>query len=456
MGAFVYGFEGMAMNGAVKAITQTFGAGKLAIGFAGSAAVLGGILGAFIGGRLSDKIGRRTTLMLVGLFFLVEGIVCPFAPNLFILAIARFAGGLGMGAATTVGPGYIAEIVPADIRGRLIATRQLEIILGLFVAGMINLGVTTAASGSSGTLWLGLLAWQWMFLFMLIPAVLYLGLSFTLPESPRFLVVNNRNADAAKVLKLVSGDTDEQIAARIASIEKSLGATHKTASFKDLFTPQFRNFLPLVWVGMAIAAFQQLTGINGIFFYSNILWESIGYTESASLKITLITTFVKVAAVVTGIALIDKVGRRRLLIWGGSLMTLSLITMCLCFTFGPSSIVDGAVHPDLVGSPLGPIALVAAMLFTFGFASTWGPIFSVVMGEMFPNTIRGSAMSLAGGTDYVANYLVVTLFPLMISFNIGFTYGLFAFFGFLSVIFVVKFLKETNGLELEEMETLVD
>lgn len=454
MGAFVYGFEGMAMNGAIKAVQNQFHAGAFATGFAASAAILGGIVGAFVGGRLSDRIGRRKLLLLVGFFFLAEAVVAPFAPSLLVLDLMRLIGGLGIGAATTVGPGYIAEIAPADLRGRLIATRQLEIILGLFVAGMLNFVVTASSSdGSSmGEWWLGLKAWQWMFLFMLVPTIIYIFFSFYLPESPRQMVALGKDDVARKVLREVTGDSDEAISLQIKRIHSSLNADGKSATFKDLFSPENKRFLPLVGIGMAIAAFQQLTGINVIFFYSNILWESIGFAEQQALIITLITTFVKVAAVFTGIALVDRVGRRRLLIWGGTLMAVSLSIMAFIFTVSPQ--VDG--KPDLVGTVQGPIALIAAMTFTFGFASTWGPLFSVVMGEMFPNRIRGAAMSLAGGTDYVVNYLVVASFPFFLEMSLAATYWMYAFFGVLSVVFVLRFLKETNGMELEDMESLVN
>ena len=199
LGPFFYGFEGMVLNGAIKAVGSEFHLGELAKGVAGSAGIIGGLIGAVLAGRISDKIGRKTTLMWVGPFLAFEAVCGVFSPMLGsygypFLLLCRVVGGIGFGAATTVAPGYVAEIAPADIRGRLIGFRQLSIILGLFFAGLINVAVTTAAGGAGKELALGLQAWQWMFACLIIPAVFYIVFTTFIPESPRYLVSVGRRA----------------------------------------------------------------------------------------------------------------------------------------------------------------------------------------------------------------------------------------------------------------------
>lgn len=449
LGAFFYGFEGMVLNGAIRAVGIAFELGPIAKGVAGSAGIIGGLIGAVLAGRISDRIGRKTVLMWVGPFLLFEavfGALSPWLGGYPFLLLCRVVGGIGFGAATTVGPGYIAEIAPAAIRGRLIAFRQLEIILGLFFAGMINLYVSKSAGGSKQVWALGLYAWQWMFLCLLIPAIFYIVMTATIPESPRYLVSVGRDEEAKAVLARVSGETE--LDERVNSIRASLGEGTEKMSFRAIMNSRWAG---LVWVGIAIAAFQQLTGINGVFFYSNSLFEAVGFTEDMALQQTLLITLFKIVGVVTGILLVDKVGRRNMLIGGGTLIFLSLGVVAMVFTVAP--VVDGKV--DVAHTPiLAYLAVGALCTFLLGFTSSWGPIFSIVMGEMFPNQIRGGAMSLASGADFLVNFGVVLLFPFLISWSPAGTYWIYCAFGVLSVLFTIRFLKETNGKQLEEMDDL--
>lgn len=448
LGPFFYGFEGMVLNGAIKAVGVEFELGAFAKGVAGAAGIIGGLIGAIFAGRISDKIGRKGVLMWVGPFLLFEAILGPLSPVLggyFFLIFCRVMGGIGFGAATTVAPGYVAEISPADIRGRLIAFRQLAIILGLFFAGVINLLVTNWAGSSEATLAFGLKAWQWMFLCLIIPAILFIVFTSRIPESPRYLVSVKRDEEAAEILEKVTGDEPEEARQRVQSIRATLGEGTEKMSIKAIMTSRWRG---LVMVGVAIAAFQQLTGINGIFFYSNTLFEAVGFTEETAFQQTLIITLFKIVGVVTGILLVDKLGRKRMLVYGGTLIFISLSVVATVFTVAPN--VDG--HPDISSNPvLGYVALAALCCFILGFTSSWGPIFSIVMGEMFPNQIRGGAMSIASGADFFVNFLVVLLFPYLVAWSPAGTYWIYAAFGVLAVIFTAKYLEETSGRQLEDM-----
>ncbi|MDD7384713.1 MAG: sugar porter family MFS transporter [Actinomycetaceae bacterium] len=451
LGPFFYGFEGMVLNGAIAAVGSEFHLGTFAQGIAGSAGIIGGFIGAVFAGRISDKIGRKTTLMWVAPLLLFEAILGAFSPWLGgypFLLLCRIVGGMGFGAATTVAPGYVAEIAPADIRGRLIGFRQLAIILGLLFAAIINATVVGIVGSTMNTAALGLKGWQWMFLCLIIPAVFYAIATSMLDESPRYLVAVGRDEEAKRVLVKVSAEQDPE--SRVQSIRESLHVSIAGMSIGRILKTKWRG---LVFVGVALAAFQQLTGTNGIFFYSNKLFEAVGFDESMALQQTLILSVFKVIGVVTGILLVDRVGRKKMLIDGGILIFVSVGVVAAVFTFTPK--VDGA--PDIAGHPVaGIIAIIGLCCFLLGFTSSWGPIFSIVMGEMFPNQIRGGAMSLASGADFFVNWLVVVSFPFLISFSPAMTYWIFCFFGILAVVFAQKYLKETNGKQLEEMDDIVD
>lgn len=408
LGPFFYGFEGMVLNGAIKAVGSEFHLGELAKGVAGSAGIIGGLIGAVLAGRISDKIGRKTTLMWVGPFLAFEAVCGVFSPMLGsygypFLLLCRVVGGIGFGAATTVAPGYVAEIAPADIRGRLIGFRQLSIILGLFFAGLINVAVTRAAGGAGKELALGLQAWQWMFACLIIPAVFYIVFTTFIPESPRYLVSVGRREEAERILVKVTADPDP--AARVQAIADSMGSD-----------------------------------------------GAVGFTEAMALQQTLIITAFKIVGVVSGILLVDKVGRKRMLIYGGTIIFLSLAVVATVFTIAP--IVNG--KPDISSTPaLGFVAVAALCTFIFGFTSSWGPIFSIVMGEMFPNQIRGGAMSLASGADFLVNFLVVLFFPYLIAWSPAGTYWIYCGFGVLAVIFTARYLHETTGTQLEDVDKVI-
>ncbi|MCF2707351.1 sugar porter family MFS transporter [Arcanobacterium haemolyticum] len=454
LGPFFYGFEGMVLNGAIKAVGSEFHLGTLAQGVAGAAGIIGGLIGAIFAGRISDKIGRKTTLMWVGPFLLFEAVFGAFSPifgsfGYIFLLLCRVIGGIGFGAATTVAPGYVAEIAPAEIRGRLIAFRQLAIILGLFFAGIINIVVTSWAGSTSAELAFGLKAWQYMFLCLIIPSLFYIVFTAKIPESPRYLVSVGRTEDAAKILAKVTAEGD--VNTRVEAIQNSLGVANVKMSIGQIFASKWRG---LVLVGMALAAFQQLTGINGVFFYSNTLFQAVGFDESMALQQTLLITGFKIVGVVTGILLVDRVGRKRMLIYGGTLIFVSLAVLATVFTIAPTG-ADGQI--DISNDPILGFAAVASLCcFLLGFTSSWGPIFSIVMGEMFPLQIRGGAMSLASGADFFVNLLVVLLFPYLVAWSPAGTYWIYCAFGVLAVVFAAKYLHETSGKQLEDMDTLVD
>ena len=292
------------------------------------------------------------------------------------------------------------------------------------------------------------MTWQVLFACLIIPALLFVIFTARIPESPRYLVSAGRSQEAEAVLAKLCGEEDPAV--RVEAIAQSLAITGGAKlSIGQILSSQWRG---LVFIGMAIAAFQQLTGINGVFFYSNSLFAAVGFTESMALAQTLLITAFKIVGVLVGIMAVDRVGRKRMLIYGGTLIFVSLGVVATVFTIAPT--VDG--KPDVADSPvLAFLAVAALCTFLLGFTSSWGPIFSIVMGEMFPNSIRGGAMSLASGADFLVNFLVVLLFPFLIAWSPAGTYWIYCAFGILAVAFTAKFLTETSGTELEDMDKVV-
>src|SRR5262249_55359525 len=277
------------------------------------------------------------------------------APNVWLVVIFRIVGGIGVGVASVIAPAYIAETSPPRIRGRLGSLQQLAIVTGIFLSLAIDYGLQQLAGGSSkAPLWFGLAAWRWMFIIMMVPAILYGLLAYTIPESPRYLVAKYRIPEARKVLSMLLGEKNLEIT--ITRIQESLKA-EKPPSWQDLKKPT-GGIYGIVWVGLGLSVFQQFVGINVIFYYSNVLWEAVGFGESKAFLITVITSITNSATPLIAIALIDKIGRKPLLLIGSTGMAITLGTMALIF--GTASQVEG--KPHLEGAA-GPVALIAANLF---------------------------------------------------------------------------------------------
>ncbi len=443
LGGFLFGFDTAVINGAVDALADDFALGALLKGFSVSTALLGAAAGAFLAGRIADRIGRTRVMVLAAALFLVSAIGTAFSFGPADLIVWRIVGGLGVGAASVIAPAYIAEIAPAPIRGRLGSLFQMAIVSGILIALASDLAIAGLA-GSAGEEWIfGISAWRWMFLVEVIPAAAFGILALTIPESPRYLIANDREDEARDVLgQVLKGGLSQ----RIAEIHRTV-RQEKKSSFSDL-RKSGSFFLPVVWVGLSLALLQQLVGINVIFYYSTTLWQSVGFNADNALLYSVVTGVVNVAVTIVAILLIDKVGRRRLLLVGSVGMALSLGTLAV--VFGTAAVND-AGEPALTDAS-GLIALVAANLFVVFFGVSWGPVMWVMLGEMFNNTIRAAAIGLAGTVNWLANFFVSTTFPTFSDrLGLGFTYGFYTFFAGLSFFFVLRFVDETNGKELEDM-----
>jgi sugar porter (SP) family MFS transporter len=444
LGGLLFGYDSAVINGAVSAVKDHFQIDQLTLGIAVAAALIGAALGAVVAGRLADKIGRLSVMKIAAVLFLISAFGTGLAVNIWMFGLFRVVGGIGVGVASVIAPAYIAETSPPRIRGRLGSLQQLAIVTGIFVSLAIDALLAHLAGGAREELWLGLEAWRWMFIIMAVPAILYGGLAFTIPESPRYLVATFQIPEARKVLSTLLGEKNLEIT--ITRIQESLKA-EKPPSWADLRKPT-GGIYGIVWVGVFLSVFQQFVGINVIFYYSNVLWEAAGLDESQAFKITVITSVTNIVTTLIAIALIDKIGRKPLLLIGSVGMAITLGAMAVIF--GTAPLVDGAPHPE--GAALW-IALIAANLFVVSFGMSWGPVVWVLLGEMFPNRIRGAALGLAAAAQWIANCLITASFPALGDFSLGVAYGFYAICAVLSFVFVWRWVEETKGKHLEDMQS---
>jgi sugar porter (SP) family MFS transporter len=448
IGGFLFGFDTSVINGAVEAITDQFALTSLVTGLVVAVALVGSAVGAWFAGRLADQMGRLPVMMIGAGLFLISSIGAAFAFSAWDLALWRFVGGLGIGVASVIAPTYIAEVAPAHLRGRLAGLQQMAIVTGIFVALLADAGLNSSAGGASKGWLFGVDAWRWMFLVGVVPSVIYGVLALLIPESPRYLVARGKIEEAASVLSRTGAGNSSQIQTTIASIQRSLNR-QAAPSFRDIRAPR-SFFLPIVWVGVAFCALQQFVGINVIFYYSTSLWQAVGFSSDFSFTASVISSLVNVGSTIIGLLLIDRVGRRPLLLAGSIFMALSLGVMALGFAHARILTVDGVTTPNLSGA-WGVATLIAANAFVIAFGTTWGSVTWVLISEMFPNRIRGVGVAVVTAANWAANFVVTISFPALRDVSLGLTYGIYALFAAVSFFFVLTRIPETKGRELESM-----
>ncbi|MGW0710221.1 sugar porter family MFS transporter [Streptomyces sp. NPDC002643] len=442
IGGFLFGYDSAVINGAVIGIQRHFDVSSAETGTVVASALLGSAAGAAAAGRLADRLGRLRVMHMAAALFAVSSVGSSLAQSVWDLGAWRVLGGMAIGLSSVIGPTYIAEIAPAAYRGRLASFQQGAIVLGITASQLVNWAIAKGAGGRSENPLGPLDAWQWMLLAAVVPAVLYYVLTSRIPESPHYLVARGRNDEARRAVTEVQG-TEADADTRLAEIEHALRNAHKPR-VRDLFGGSF-GLLPIVWAGIGLAVFQQLVGINVIFYYSSILWQSVGIDQSGSLLISLSTSIVNIVGTVVAMLFIDRVGRRPLALTGSAGMALSLALASWAFSYKTGT-GDSISIPDAQGT----VALVAAHTFVFFFAVSWGVILWVMVGEMFPFRIRAAAISVATAFNWLANWAVTESFPRMADWNLSATYACYAAFALLSGVFVLKVVKETKGRQLED------
>jgi SP family sugar:H+ symporter-like MFS transporter len=445
IGGFLFGYDSGAVNGTQEGLRQAFGLSDAGLGFTVGSLLIGCFIGAFLAGRLADLFGRRNVMMVTAVLFTIGALIQGFAHDHTLFVIARLMGGMAVGAASVLSPAYISEVAPASVRGRLTTLQQIMIIIGLTIAFVVNYFLAQSAGESTAAYWAGIEAWRWMYLMQAVPAVIFLVALIFIPESPRYLVSKGRDEKASQVLTSLYGS--DVARGKLDEIRATYAQDHRPR-LSDIKGNGLFGIRPIVWAGIMLAVFQQLVGINVIFYYGETLWKLAGVSEEAALQRNILSGVVSIAACIVTIMVIDKIGRKPLLLIGSAGMAVSLFTMAYAFNSGT---LDATGQLQLTPN-MGMVALIAANLYVIFFNGTWGPVMWVMLGEMFPNQIRGSALAVAGFAQWFANYLIAQTFPIMAGWSLTGSYLFYAISAAISFFLVQKLIHETRGKELEQME----
>lgn len=421
LGGYLFGFDFAVISGALPFLQQQFGLDEYWEGFATGSLALGAILGCIIAGSISDRYGRRPGLLVSAAIFAVSSLAMAFSPSRDFFIASRFAAGIGVGMASVLSPMYIAEIAPAHLRGRMVAINQLTIVIGILITNLVN--YTLRNSGDD--------AWRWMFGLGVVPSGLFLLGAFVLPESPRWLIKAGMESKAAVILQKIGGKQFAADSAR--TVKQSLIGLQKV-SFATLFE---KGVLPAVLVGIGLAVFQQLCGINNIFNYAPKIFESIGASKDDQLLQTVFIGSVNLVFTILAMLLVDKLGRKPLMLIGAA--GLSIVYLVVVKMLADRS-------PNVSWFLLTAIGTYAMSL---------APVTWVLISEIFPNKVRGMATSIAVLSLWAAYFVLVFTFPLLlkkIGDNTFYIYAGICAVGFLFVLFKVK---ETKGKTLEEVESAI-
>ncbi|MHA7098194.1 sugar porter family MFS transporter [Priestia aryabhattai] len=432
-GGLLFGYDTGVINGALPFMAEPdqFNLNPFTEGLVASSLLLGAAFGSIFGGRLADNKGRRKGILYLAILFFFASLGCVLSPNITIMVICRFLLGLAVGGASVVVPSYLAEIAPSNRRGRLVTQNELMIVTGQFLAYVFN-AVIGNVFGEIGHVW------RYMLVIATLPAVaLWIGV-LILPESPRWLASKGKLADALKILQQIRNESNAQKELNEIKTHISQEQEVDKMSFKDLRIPWIRR---IVVLGIGIGAMSQLVGINSIMYYGTKILQNSGFGTKAALIGNVANGLIAVIAVIVGISLINKVNRRPMMLTGLVGATISLISIGFCTV-------------TLSGSPALPyIVLAMTVVYLAFFQGAIGPLTWLILAEIFPARLRGMGMGMAVFCLWLCNFLVGLFFPvLMDGFGISGTFFLFAAFSALGIIFVAKFLPETRGLSLEQIE----
>lgn len=429
LGGVLFGFDTAVISGAIGFMQQHFDLNEFQVGWAVSSLIIGCIVGAMSSGVLSERFGRKKVLITAAILFIIGSVFSAVPVTFSQFIIARMIGGIGIGITSTLCPLYNAEIAPAKYRGRLVALNQLATVTGISLVYFVNLWI----AGLGSEAWGISSAWRWMFAFGLIPGVLFLVLLFLVPESPRWLIKQGRAAESLPILVKIHGETLAK--QEVLEIKESFRV--ENGSIRQLFSPALR--LALI-VGVGLAILQQVTGINAVLYYAPEIFKQTGAGTNAALIQTIFVGVINLLFTILAIWLIDKVGRKMLLLVGSSAMLICLIVIGAAFQTGHTS---------------GPWVLIFILIYVAAFAVSLGPVVWVVISEIFPNRIRGKATAIASMALWTADYIVSQTFPpMLVSAGPALTFWIFGLMALITVIFTWRAVPETKGKTLEEIESL--
>jgi len=421
IGGLLFGFDTAIVAGATRYLKDQFALTSIQEGWAVSVVLIGCMFGAGISGTISDRIGRKRFMLVSAVLFLVSAVGCALPRTIAEFVLFRFIGGLGIGSASILAPLYISEIAPARIRGALVSVNQLAIVTGILLAYFVNWAF--AGVGPSN--------WRWMYAAGALPSVIFFILLLRVPESPRWLVKQGRESEALGVLSRVN--SADLAAAEVSSIKEAL--VMEKGSLAELFRPGFRRAL---LIAVVLAILQQITGINAVLYYAPRIFERAGFTRMSAIGQSTIVGFVNILFTIVAIVLVDRIGRKPLLLTAAGGMGVSLLLLGAAFRSQAFS---------------GPLILGLILLYIAFFAMAMGPIVWVVMAEIFPTRMRGSAMAIATVILWVSDFAVTLSFPVIADrLNESTAFWLYAAMCAVDFVFMFFFLPETKGKTLEEIE----
>jgi sugar porter (SP) family MFS transporter len=430
LGGLLFGYDTGVISGALLFIPDDFKLTPFLQGAIVAALLLGAMVGAGFAGRLADRLGRRKLIMIAAVIFTAGALLAAFAPTVGILIAARFIIGLAVGSAALVVPLYLAEIAPTDVRGAIASLNQLMIVCGILAAFIVN-----AILASSGN-------WRLMLGLAAVPSLILLVGMIFMPETPRHLVHTGEEDTAREVLEDLPGDERPQ--ERIEEIREVGEHEGEDTGLRGLLKQKWVR--PALVVAAGLAIFQQFVGINTIIYYAPTTLTNVGFGKTSAIYANLVIGVVNVAMTIIAIKLIDRAGRKPLLIAGVAGMFLSLLVLGVSL-----SVLPTPHHP---GDPAAVITLVCLGTFIASFAATWGPVVWVMIPEVLPLSVRGTAMGIAVLANWAANFLVSQTFPIMLNkWGAGPVFLGYAGMGVLAFLFVMRFVTETKGRSLEEIET---
>lgn len=429
LGGLLFGFDTAVISGTTDALEKVYGLDKFALGFTVASALIGTIVGALTAGKPADRFGRRQTLFYIAVLYFVSAVGSALAWDWYSFLFFRFIGGIGVGGASVVSPTYIAEISPAPVRGRLVALTQFNIVLGILLAFFSNYLIAQRDLGET--------AWRWMFGVEAFPALVFFFLIFLTPRSPRWLVSKKRVEEARAVLAQLGNDTGT-VDSEISEIQKSLDLEHHSMQ-----EPFFRRaYLKPILLAVAIAAFNQLSGINALMYYAPHIFKMAGAGEGSALLQTVAVGGTNLIFTMAALLVIDHFGRRKLMLVGSIGYILSLSSTAWAFyTYGKEFDATG-----------GLVVLISLIVFIASHAFGQGAVIWVFLSEIFPNRVRARGQALGSFTHWIMAAVISWTFPMIADWSGGHT---FAFYGVMMVgqfLWVLLVMPETKGVPLEQIQ----
>lgn len=437
-GGFLFGSDTSAMNGALPGIQATLEVGRGTLGFIAAISLLGCAAGAWFAGGLAERRGRPRVMAFGGCLIALGAVGSALSSHVVLLGVCRLVVGLGIGGLSAMVPGYIVEIAPTAIRGRLGSFWQLALIVGQLLGLLGAFGLAAWAGSEDATLPWGGAAWRWMFAAVGLCAVAYVAIARALPASPHDALRRGLSGEARRILELTGDPHPDRELAAIAAGQAGRGRP----GLGELRGSRL-GLRPIVWTGIALAMLQQLVGINVVKTYSNILWQYVGFSTESAFAVSTITILVSFASTLIAIAVVDRLGRRTMLGAGAAVMTVSLLALAVAF-----STTSGAGDGVALGPGASLTALVAMNVFALGFGVTWGPVMWVMLSELFRSDIRTIAVAVCTAVNWTTNWAVTQSFPLLVGLGLGVAYAVYAAFSALALLFVWKVLPETRGRAL--------